>query len=177
LDVTAETALEVQSWCRDIITAKPGANHTFSFRPTHETGFCWGSFGAIQELSLAAQEDGTRLLGICLPADSDRLQLINIFSAYVDDHPEIAHQGFAHVAGQALIDAFSCVRPPDIGVRPTEGENINERGRIVRLACRDEKKPETGRAITLPRVHSAIRSPPQLGRSAASIARRDGVEG
>ena len=100
------------------LTAKPGANHTFSFRPTHETGFCWGSFGAIQELSLAAQEDGTRLLGICLPADSDRLQLINIFSAYVDDHPEIAHQGFAHVAGQALIDAFSCVRPPDIGVRP-----------------------------------------------------------
>jgi len=50
------------------LTAKPGANHTFSFRPTHETGFCWGSFGAIQELSLAAQEDGTRLLGICLPA-------------------------------------------------------------------------------------------------------------
>src|SRR5216683_6358853 len=39
------------------------------------------------------------------------------------------------------------------------------------------KKPEAGRATTLPRLHSAIRSPPQLGRSAASIARRDGVEG
>jgi Rap1a immunity proteins len=108
----------VQSWCREIVNAKPGANDTFSFRPTHQTGFCWGSFGAIQELSLAAREDGTRLLGICLPADSDRVQLIKIFSKYVDDHPELAQQGFARVAGQALIDAFHCIAPPDVGVKP-----------------------------------------------------------
>jgi hypothetical protein len=44
------------------LTAKPGSNHTFSFRPTHETGFCWGSFGAIQELSLAVHRRITRQL-------------------------------------------------------------------------------------------------------------------
>ena len=39
------------------------------------------------------------------------------------------------------------------------------------------KKPEAGRAITPSRLRSAIRSPPRLGRSAASIATQDGVEG
>jgi 3-phenylpropionate/trans-cinnamate dioxygenase subunit alpha len=39
------------------------------------------------------------------------------------------------------------------------------------------EKAEAGCAITLPPPHSAIRSPPRIGRSAASIARRDGVEG
>jgi hypothetical protein len=47
----------------------------------------------------------------------------------------------------------------------------------VRLTCRDQKEPEAGCAITRPRRHSAIRSSPRLGRSAASIARRDGVVG
>src|SRR6516225_1771269 len=37
-------------------------------------------------------------------------------------------------------------------------------------------KPEAGCAITLPSPHSAIRSPLRLERSAALIARRDGVE-
>ena len=48
---------------------------------------------------------------------------------------------------------------------------------VVRLTYRDEKSPKQGRAIKLRRLHSAIRSPPRLGRSAALIARRDGVEG
>ena len=38
------------------------------------------------------------------------------------------------------------------------------------------EKPEAGCAITLPPPHSAIRSPLRLERSAALIARRDGVE-
>ena len=38
------------------------------------------------------------------------------------------------------------------------------------------KNPEAGCAITLPPPHSAIRSPLRLERSAALIARRDGVE-
>jgi hypothetical protein len=52
-----------------------------------------------------------------------------------------------------------------------------EREGIVRLTCVEQNKPEAGCSIILPRLHSAIRSPPQLGRSAASIARRGGVEG
>ena len=47
----------------------------------------------------------------------------------------------------------------------------------VRLTRGDQKEPEAGCAITRPRLHSAIRSPPRLGRSAASIGRRDGVVG
>jgi hypothetical protein len=48
--------------------------------------------------------------------------------------------------------------------------------RFVRLNFTGSKKPEAGRAITLPRLRSAIRWPPRLGRSAALIARRGGAE-
>jgi hypothetical protein len=50
-------------------------------------------------------------------------------------------------------------------------------GALCQINLSQSKKPEAGRAITPPRLRSAIRSPPRLGRSAASIATRDGVEG
>ena len=43
--------------------------------------------------------------------------------------------------------------------------------------CGDQKEPEGGCAVKRLRLHSAIRSPPRLGRSAASIGRRHGVVG
>jgi len=49
-------------------------------------------------------------------------------------------------------------------------------GALCQINLSQSKKPEAGRAITPPRLRSAIRSPPRLGRSAASIATRDGVE-
>jgi hypothetical protein len=51
LDAKAETALEVQSWCKAVVNGKLGTNDTISYPPNHDTGFCWGAFGAIQELS------------------------------------------------------------------------------------------------------------------------------
>ena len=108
LDAKAETALEVQSWCKAVVNGKLGANDTISYAPNHDTGFCWGAFGAIQELSKYAWDDGTRLLRVCAPADSSRLQYIKVFSKFVDDHPEDVHYEFARVARQALASAFPC---------------------------------------------------------------------
>jgi hypothetical protein len=89
------------------VNGKLGANDTISYPPNHDTGFCWGAFGAIQELSKYAWDDGTRLR-VCAPADSSRLQYIKVFSKSVDDHPEDVHYEFARVARQALASAFSC---------------------------------------------------------------------
>ena len=108
LDAKAETALEVQSWCKAVVNGKLGANDTISYPPNHDTGFCWGAFGAIQDLSKYVGHDGTRLLRFCAPADSSRFQQIEVFSKFVDDHPEDAHYVFVCVARQALAFAFPC---------------------------------------------------------------------
>jgi hypothetical protein len=52
-----------------------------------------------------------------------------------------------------------------------------ESGGCCQVNFSRSEKPEAGCAITLPPPHSAIRSPLRLERSAALIARRDGVEG
>jgi hypothetical protein len=58
---------------------------------------------------------------------------------------------------------------------PTDVIELGNRCCQVNLSR--SEKAEAGYAITLPPPHSAIRSPPRIGRSAALIARRDGVEG
>jgi hypothetical protein len=104
----AETALEVQSWCTPVVNGKLSANDMISYMENHDTGFCWGAFATIQEFSKYTWDDGTTLLRFCPPSNSSRLQYIKVFSRFVDDHPEDAHQEFARVARQALASAFRC---------------------------------------------------------------------
>jgi hypothetical protein len=59
LNAKAETALEVQSWCQDIIHAELTTDKRVLFEPRYVTGFCWGVFGALQEVSrLPVEIDG-----------------------------------------------------------------------------------------------------------------------
>jgi hypothetical protein len=103
-----ETALVVQSWCKAIVSAKFGADRRVFFTQNQDTGFCWGAFATIQELSKYASSENARMLGICTPSTSTRIQLIKIFSKYVDDHPEAANQSFSDVALLSLTQAFPC---------------------------------------------------------------------
>jgi hypothetical protein len=107
LGARAETALEVQSWCKELVHAKIPADNRVFFKEDVYSGFCWDAFAVIQQFSRYTR-NGTLLLGMCAPADSTRLQFIKIFSKYVDDHPETAHRSFADVARLSLTEAFRC---------------------------------------------------------------------
>ncbi len=107
LGAEAETALEVQSWCKQIVNSKIHADNRVFFKEDVYSGFCWGTFAVVQQFSRYSS-NGTLLLGMCAPADSTRLQLVKIFSKYVDDHPETAHRSFADVARLSLTEAFRC---------------------------------------------------------------------
>ena len=106
----AETALEVQSWCKPFVTAKLGANKRIWAEENEDAGFCWGAFAAIQELSRFRKSSGATMIDVCAPSDSSRLQFIKIFSKYVDDHPANAHETFALIAYLSLSEAFPCDR-------------------------------------------------------------------
>lgn len=104
----AETALEVQSWCRAVANAEIREDGFIHFFSNQETGFCWGAFAGIQDFVIWTDKDGARILGLCVPAKATRLQLIKIFVKYVDDSPNIAHEPFTGVAVRAFAAAFPC---------------------------------------------------------------------
>lgn len=107
----AETALQVGSWCKDFSNAvELGSDGRFQLNRewTPDDSFCWGAFAVIQEFATYASASGYVMLGICAPASSTRIQLIRIFSKYVEDHPATANVKFARIARQALAEAFPC---------------------------------------------------------------------
>jgi hypothetical protein len=108
-DAKSETALEVQSWCEPIVTAQIPTPDTVHFVPTFQTGFCWGAFGAIEQMATIYNDNGM-MIGICAPADTGRRQLIMVFNKYVVDHLESANLPFAVIAQRALVQAFPCSR-------------------------------------------------------------------
>ncbi len=117
-----ETAMQVQSWCKDIAAAKINQDGTFLLHRTADSGFCWGAFATIQILSKSpvSRNNPTPMLGLCPPAQSTRIQFIKIFSKYVDENPNLGHVDFAHIALAALTDAFPC--SPETQSKTKNGE-------------------------------------------------------
>jgi hypothetical protein len=108
LNAKAETALEVQSWCQDIVHAELTTDKRVLFEPRYVTGFCWGVFGALQEISRIPVEIDGHLYLFCPPQNSTRVQFIKVFSRFVDTHPATANEEFGLIAVIALSHAFPC---------------------------------------------------------------------
>jgi hypothetical protein len=114
LPAKAETAAEVRASCKAVIKVKPTEKDDYlNFPSNFDTGFCWGAFASLQQISSFFPEgEKQSLLGCCPPPDATRLQYIKIFSKYVDEHPELGEEDFVTVVMQALQLAFPC---PDKG--------------------------------------------------------------
>lgn len=80
------------------------------FKPTYESGTCWGAFGIIQQTTRYVATDHAPFFGICSPPNSKRQQLVVIFTEYVARNPQRMHVDFFEVAVEALRVAFLCAR-------------------------------------------------------------------
>lgn len=107
LPAKAQTADELASKCRWVRDAQL-RDQTITQPEDFASGECWGYFGALQNYSRFGGRDGKTLLGICAPAHSRLSQFINIYVAYVDQHPEQGHEDAAFIALTALSRAFPC---------------------------------------------------------------------
>ena len=115
LPARAETARDVQSWCKDLVHAKPSANQQITITSNYRTGFCWGAFASVQGLISYVAHDGKRILRICPPEGATRLDLIRTFAKYVEDKPGAANKDFMGVALRALSTAYPCAGAPAWG--------------------------------------------------------------
>jgi hypothetical protein len=104
----AETAAEMLGGCRLVANAPiTGGNVTLSNNPgVHH---CWGAISVLQELSRWVVEGrALPLFSPCIPAELPRTKWAEIFVAYVDKYPGRRDDEFAHVALNAMEEAFPC---------------------------------------------------------------------
>lgn len=102
------TAAEMQSYCRPIVEGERGSNSdggsTISFKRTFETGICWGAFGALAGVFVSRSTNGQPIVRgwPCLPRPVFSVDLMRVFSAYLDKHLARLGDDFLNVA----LDSF-----------------------------------------------------------------------
>lgn len=107
--MSMESAGEIASICIAVVNTEAGPDGELHFKPTFDSGRCWGTFAAVQALSrIKSVADRPPLLGICAPADTTRRDLVKIFIDYVNSHPESRTQDFSVVAIIALRSQYPC---------------------------------------------------------------------
>jgi hypothetical protein len=72
-----------------------------------ETFRCWGAFEVIQDMTTFSR-DGQRLMRVCPPGATTRLQMIAVFVKWMDEHPERLHENFSLLAFQSLRAVWPC---------------------------------------------------------------------
>lgn len=106
----SETAEEMLSACRPITQAKISEG-SVAFAKTFETGLCWGAFASLDSALNFSDWNDHPLLDICAPKDRSRTQLIAMFVAYIEKHPEQYNWDFFQVASNSFLEVWVCKAP------------------------------------------------------------------
>jgi Rap1a immunity proteins len=109
----AETTEEMVSKCRAITSAKVTSDHV-QLPPDFDSGFCWGAFDVVSQMMVMTTTDShdKPFFQVCLPGDSTRTQLIQVFEQYSIKHPERYHEDFMSVVHASLREAFPYAAHP-----------------------------------------------------------------
>jgi hypothetical protein len=94
--------------CETVIRGKSGAGDDIKIPNTRDALLCWGYMQAMQDLSVLAFEDGTRLLGACPPENTTLLQLIRSYVKYARGHPNDLEGSTAVAVINAFHEAYPC---------------------------------------------------------------------
>lgn len=103
-----ETPRELATHCATVETGVKGTGRHIRIPRTREALLCWGYMQAMQDLSVIANDDGTRIMGSCPPEHETLLQLIHTFVAYARSHPKELRGNTAVTVIRALQQAYPC---------------------------------------------------------------------
>jgi hypothetical protein len=98
------------SWPLDVkvSTLRRLAGRDVFIPATKEALQCWGYMQAMQDLSVLADENGRRIMGICPNEQTTLLQLTHAFAAYARHHSDDLDNDAALTVIGALKEAFPC---------------------------------------------------------------------
>ncbi|NGM34890.1 hypothetical protein G4G93_13310 [Methylobacterium sp. DB0501] len=95
--------------CKSLLRGAKVRGDQVEFRQDPETVGCWAFMAAVQDLAgVADSPNQPPILGACLPADGNRLQLVRAVVAYGGAHPPALRENAGVLALLALRDAFPC---------------------------------------------------------------------
>ncbi len=105
------TAAEIAEDCESVLSSAKATSNPASVELDNSfaTGTCWGAFLAIQQFA-SVKMSGTKhtMFRVCVPEDTQLVQLIRIFDAYLKKHPERQEEPFTIVAMGSFYDVFRC---------------------------------------------------------------------
>jgi len=103
----SQSAEEMVSNCKGIAEAKVSGDQVVV--PSNlESGICWGAFASFDAAMHYVGENNRPFFGVCEPSESTRSQMIKIFIAYAERHPDSYHKDFFLVALLAGRETFPC---------------------------------------------------------------------
>ncbi len=97
--------------CQSIVQSSKGSGNAeeLELDNTFATGTCWGAFLSLQQIAVTKREGGRNaLLNLCVPQDATMLQIIQVFTLFVQSNPKRQNEPFTKVAIAALRSAFPC---------------------------------------------------------------------
>ncbi|TGD95299.1 hypothetical protein EU555_28850 [Methylobacterium nonmethylotrophicum] len=95
--------------CKSLLRGAKVRGDQVEFRQDPETVGCWAFMAAVQDLAgVADTANQPPLLGTCLPADGNRLQLVRAVVDYGAAHPPALREKAGVLALLALRDKFPC---------------------------------------------------------------------
>jgi hypothetical protein len=106
--IAAENARNLAIYCAKLERGTKGAGKHIRIPNTKEALLCWGYMLAIQDISVLARPDGSRIIGSCPPEQTTVLELIRSFVTYSRSHPAELQDNAAVVVLKALQQAFPC---------------------------------------------------------------------
>ena len=89
------------------MNADVGNNGVVHLPDSLDAGRCLGAFETLHSLSYLRSK-GKPVLGICPATEIMLPQWIAVFVNYVKQHPKVYPENYAHVALDALVEAFPC---------------------------------------------------------------------
>lgn len=105
---SAQTGAEMLRACQFLQRGMHVEGTRVFLPPSTDARVCWGFVEAVQQYSTLADQDGKTWLHACPPEHATTTQVLQVFVAYMQAHPEKLNLSAAAVAYNAMADAFPC---------------------------------------------------------------------
>lgn len=102
----AATARDLLKSCDIVVRSMEGSGREVSIAAGGRA--CWNYMEAVQDMVALADENGHRLLNVCVPEDGRKDGLVRAFTTYAHAHPSELDNRASLVVLQALWAAFPC---------------------------------------------------------------------
>jgi hypothetical protein len=115
-----DTPRQLARYCERLEKGAKGSGDQVQIPNTKEALLCWGYMSAMQDISVLANKDGSRIMGACPPEESTLLELVHSYVVYARSHRGKLGENTAVAVIRAFQEAYPCARNEARSIEPAE---------------------------------------------------------